>query len=520
MSSEHVKLNTPNRSERAEIQIAKLLTEEFSGTKSPVLVAVGGPGGVGKSTFAAKLSMELDDCTTLHLDDYKVDNSEKREHDVSGPHPKANKMELVLFHLKELKENRAISKPCFNQMSGVSDGLIDDFAPAKFILVEGEISTYAQFSELIDFSIYIDAHWKTQLNTRINRDITVRGYSVDEAISTFLKSNIQEFEEFGSNTKRDTDLCLWCESDYRLELSHARAELLEKYRRILCADHSNASLEKVFVAATTPFREDLTIDSGALSAHLRYLETKGVDAIFLGGTTGEFETLTFEEKKELLYIGRHNFSGTITFNVSSTSLHESLELVKVAEKGGANAITALPPYYRAKVGDEGVVEFFNTISASTELPFIIYNFTRHTQNEVPGELLSKINAVAVKDSDKNFDMIPFAPLYLCAGDSIIAEAVSHGAKGVVSVQGNYRPAEILKLFNISKSDPQKASALQKDAADVSALFRKTKQIARIKQALSEIIPGYPAFVRLPLVTLNANEKSEITEWCNSYTKQC
>ncbi len=77
-----------------EVQIAKVLTEEFRNSATPVLVAVGGPGGVGKSTFATKLSMELDDCTTLHLDDYKVDDSEKREHDVSGPHPKANKIQV------------------------------------------------------------------------------------------------------------------------------------------------------------------------------------------------------------------------------------------------------------------------------------------------------------------------------------------------------------------------------------------------------------------------------------------
>lgn len=497
-----------------EAQIAALLTEELSALKRPKLVALGGPGGVGKSTFAAKLSLELENCTTLHLDDYKIDNSEKELHQVSGPHPKANKMELVLFHLRELRENRAISKPCFDQIHGASNGLMEDFEPADFILVEGEISTYPDFADLIDFSIYIDAHWKTQLNTRINRDITVRGYSVESAISTFLKSNIEEFQAFGSGTKERADICLWCEPDYTLQLSHLRSDLISKYESVVKSLPAEQSLEKVFVAVTTPFSEDLSIDRGALAAHLAYLEKNGVDAIFLGGTTGEFETLTFEEKKELLHTGRLNFSGTITFNVSSTSLHESLELVKIAEKGGADAVTALPPYYRANVGNEGVVQFFNSISASTTLQFIIYNFTRHTQNEIPGELLSQINAVAVKDSDKNFTMIPHTPLYLCAGDSIIADAVAHGARGVVSVQGNYRPSEILSLFNRSRENPEEAAVLQEEVAQVSALFRKTKQIARIKEALAQLIPGYPTNVRLPLVPLDENEKEEIAAWCS------
>jgi len=517
-SSNCVEIQNPNVHLLPEVQIAQIITKLFETEDTPTVIALGGPGGVGKSSFANRLRTEIGDCITIRLDDYKVGRQEKRDRNVSGPAPEANKMMLLEQNLKDLKQGKSFEKPCYNRVTGTCDEL-ETVIPVQFVILDGEISTYRQFEQYIDFSLYIDAHWKTQLKTRTERDIDLRGYSVKKAISTFLKSNMEEFPEHGAGTKRFADIQLWCESSYKLTISGVNPTIADQFGMILNRSEEEVSLEKLFVAVTTPFTEDREIDFAALVGHLRFLQESGIDAIFLGGTTGEFETLTFAEKVELLSVGRNNFSGLITFNVSSTSLKESLELVKIAEHGGANAITALPPYYRANVGDDGVVQFFNTISHATSLPFIIYNFTNHSQNEITPELLHRIDSVAIKDSDKNFDLIESAELYLCAGDSIIADAVSRGARGVVSVQGNYRPVEIRNLFLKSFDTPIEAKEIQREVADVSAVFRKTKQISRIKMALSEILPGYPPFVRLPLVELDENETSEIVQWCNSIVEQ-
>ncbi len=511
-----VQIQSPNVHQLPEVQIAQIITKLFETEDTPTLIALGGPGGVGKSSFANKLRLEIGDCIVIRLDDYKVGRKEKIARNVSGPAPEANKMMLLEQNLKDLKLGKSIEKPCYNRVTGTCDEL-ETVVPPQFVILDGEISTYRQFEKYLDFSLYIDAHWKTQLKTRTDRDIDLRGYSVKKAISTFLKSNMEEFPEHGAGTKRFADIQLWCESSYKLTISGVSPAVADQFGSILSRSEEELSLEKLFVAVTTPFRKDLEIDYASLVGHLRFLENSGIDAIFIGGTTGEFETLTFAEKVELLAVGRNNFSGLITFNVSSTSLKESLELIKVAEQGGANAVTALPPFYRANVGDDGIVKFFNTLSHATSLPFIIYNFTNHTQNAITPELLHRIEAVAIKDSDKNFDLIEPAELYLCAGDSIIADAISRGARGVVSVQGNYRPVEIRNLFHKSFDNPVQAKEIQKEVATVSAVFRKTKQISRIKMALSEILPGYPSYVRLPLVELNDEEKDEIVQWCKLNT---
>ncbi|MBN2786418.1 MAG: hypothetical protein JXR25_16480, partial [Pontiellaceae bacterium] len=49
-----------NGSRRAPEQVvAELLHNQFGGRSTPVLIAVGGPGGTGKSTFAHVLAERL-----------------------------------------------------------------------------------------------------------------------------------------------------------------------------------------------------------------------------------------------------------------------------------------------------------------------------------------------------------------------------------------------------------------------------------------------------------------------------
>ena len=508
----YTSIDNPNIHISTVDQIARIITKEFESAPSPTIIAIGGPGGVGKSSFSKALSIKLgDSCTVIKLDDYKIDRNEKLARNVSGPAPSANKMQLIIQHLKQLKEHKNIEKPCYNQLTGYCDTL-EIIEPSDFIILDGEISTYPHFSDFVDFSLFIDSHWKTQLKTRTERDIDERGYSIRKAVETFIKSNIEEFNEFGANSKSKSDIQLWCEDDYSIVVSAVEENLYQKYSSTLALSNSEISLEKLFVAITTPFNRNQEIDYNALVNHISFLENSGINAIFLAGTTGEFETLTKEEKTNLLRVARNHFSGLIVFNVSSTSIKEAIELVKIAEKYGANAIASLPPFYKANLEEEGIVTFFNTLSQSTSLPLIIYNFSEHTQNKITPRIVNQVDAIAIKDSDKNIEMAKKVALYISASDSIMLQSIEHGAKGAVSVQANYRPQQILVLFNQARNSNENLENLQKEISSASAIFKKNKQIARIKYALSLIVDQYPPFVRIPLVELTEEEKTEIKEF--------
>ena len=198
-------------------KVAKKIINKFSKQITPVLIAIGGPGGTGKTLFSLELAEHLESSQVLKLDDYKTERSFRAQKGIFGPHPQANEMELLVGHLKDIKENRTFFKPVYCSKLGAID-MTETYEPVKYNILDGEISTYEHFKGYIDFSVYIDAYISTQLKTRLTRDISDRGYSSEEAFNTFWGSNVKEFGEYGIKSRESADIILFCNEDYSLEV--------------------------------------------------------------------------------------------------------------------------------------------------------------------------------------------------------------------------------------------------------------------------------------------------------------
>lgn len=177
--------------------IAKALREKFKKMERPTMLAVSGPGGSGKSTFALKLAKKLGNAVVLALDDYKTRRSERAAKNIYGAHPEANDLGLILKHLEALRAGGAIEKPAYCRETGMRH-LTEEVRPTGFVIAEGETAMYEDFRKVIDFSIFIDASFETQLNTRFTRDIAEQGYSPQKAGESFTCSNLIEFREHGA----------------------------------------------------------------------------------------------------------------------------------------------------------------------------------------------------------------------------------------------------------------------------------------------------------------------------------
>lgn len=136
----------------------RLIAQRFS-TRSPLLVAIDGLGGAGKSTFAAELSAHLPNSCIVGVDDFY------------RPMEHANRSKLVPqdgykqhFDWQRLRDE--VLKPLirrrrarFRRYDWATNGLANwrDMAPQDVVIVEGVFSTRPELRPLLGVTVYVDA---------------------------------------------------------------------------------------------------------------------------------------------------------------------------------------------------------------------------------------------------------------------------------------------------------------------------------------------------------------------------
>ncbi len=493
----HVALKNGSRHAPEQV-VAELLRARFGASTAPVLVAVGGPGGTGKTTFAKALAERLSDAVVARLDDYKTSRAFRAERGIYGPHPEANKLELIREHLAALKMGRSVQKPVYDKATGEAER-VEEFTPARFVVLDGEVSTYADFRELVDFSIFIDSDWKTQLATRVERDIEARGYDREKAIATFLQSNLREFAEHGAESKAWADAHLYRDAEYHLEIESVEDALFQAHGSLFAADYAEVGIKGLIVPVLTPFDASGAVDESAFIRHVEFLALHGVHRIMVNGTTAEFFSLLPEERKALLKTARRYFPGVIVAHVGGLGLKQNLTELKWANDFGADAVAALPPIYPAGLSEAGIVDYFTALEAAAEIPFILYNFPKHAGNAITPEILKAVPHYAIKDSAQNLALMEHTPRYFVGSSTNVYAPIQQGAAGFVAATANVRPELYAAMEMLAvAAKVEEAAVMQQEVKAYSARF-SAGGVPMLKQALARKLADYPIHVRCPLL---------------------
>lgn len=175
--------------------VKNYLENSFGEKDNCLLIAIGGPGGSGKSIFAQKLAAELKDSTILNLDNYRKPRKERADAGLLGSNPEANNIELLHKHLVLIKNNEEFEYPLYDEVSGeVNKSAI--CKPAKFNIIEGEITLYKNLLNLFDFSIVIDCGLFNLFMDRIRRDRNSRAYSIGKSIKVLIQSTLKDYKNY------------------------------------------------------------------------------------------------------------------------------------------------------------------------------------------------------------------------------------------------------------------------------------------------------------------------------------
>ena len=112
----------------------------------------------------------------------------------------------------------------------------------------------------------------------------------------------------------------------------------------------SVALRGILAAVTTPFTADGSeIDAAALDAHVDRLIQEGAHGLVPGGSTGEFTTLTLDERKQLTELVVKAAGGRVPVvaGTGALSTADAVELAAHAAQAGAAALMVVPPFYGA-----------------------------------------------------------------------------------------------------------------------------------------------------------------------------
>jgi 4-hydroxy-tetrahydrodipicolinate synthase len=206
-------------------------------------------------------------------------------------------------------------------------------------------------------------------------------------------------------------------------------------------------LGKIIVPLVTPFKAngDVNYDlAGRLAASL--VERHFCDSILVTGTTGEFNTLFFEERVELYKTVKAAVNGRVPLlaGTGCASTRETVQLSLVAKELGYDCAMIVAPYY-CRPTQEGIYQHFKTIAeAVADLPILLYNIPIFTSINIDPPTVTRLakikNIRGIKDEAgmnplQTTDFILTTPddFVVYNGDDIMVLAtLVQGAVGVVS----------------------------------------------------------------------------------------
>ena len=264
----------------------------------------------------------------------------------------------------------------------------------------------------------------------------------------------------------------------------------------------------VVVALLTPFRADGSADVGALEAHVGSLVEAGVDAVMPAGTTGEGILLDDDELLAIVAAAVRAAGGaaTVIAHVGRAGTAATVRLAGRALAAGADAVSAVVPYYYALDDAQVIAHFTALITAVDGAPAYAYTIPARNGNELSVGAAAELVAQGlggIKDSTKSIERhaeyVALGKPVLMGSDGLVLDALRLGAAGCVSAIANVRPELLVGLVRAHASGhAEEAERLQRELSALREELARRPPLVGLKQAVAARVDGYPSDLRAPL----------------------
>ena len=177
----------------------------------PILVAIAGGSGSGKSWLADKLQKILHPkAGRLCLDDFYRDRSHlpaARRSQINFDHPRAIDWPLLERVLKSLLADRPARAPSYDFKTHSRLPKLRTIHPTPVVLIEGLwVLRRPSIRRLVSLSVFLDSAAPTRLSRRMARDLATRGRSISSIRRQFLRCVQPMHRRFVSPQRLRADL--------------------------------------------------------------------------------------------------------------------------------------------------------------------------------------------------------------------------------------------------------------------------------------------------------------------------
>lgn len=180
----------------------------------PIVIGVTGGSGSGKTSVSRAIFDHFSGHSILLLeqDFYYKDQSHlsfEERLKTNYDHPFAFDTDLLIKHVEDLIDFKAIDKPVYDYAKHTRSNEIIHQEPKEVIIIEGIlILDDPRLRELMDIKVYVDTDDDIRIIRRIKRDIEERGRTLDSVIEQYLNVVKPMHNQFVEPTKRYADIVI------------------------------------------------------------------------------------------------------------------------------------------------------------------------------------------------------------------------------------------------------------------------------------------------------------------------
>ena len=283
-------------------------------------------------------------------------------------------------------------------------------------------------------------------------------------------------------------------------------------------------LRGIIPPIVTPFKENGDIDEQLLRQEMKICLDAGADGLSVAGSTGEGPTLEDDELVRLIKIAKSIMDDTqpLVCGIMRTCTKAAVRAGIAARDAGADAIMVTPTAYNVLVpNEEGMYDFYSTISKEVKLPIIIYNVI--PQNTISAELYTRLlnttdYVAAIKQSVGGIQAL-YRDIMVsenkgkvfAATDDMIFSCFELGAAGAISAILSVFPEESCMMWKYAgEGKHDEGIRLQ------NSLYKKWQSLGgnqfpiRMKYAL-KLLGRDTGYCRSPITYLPEEDKKRIRE---------